>query len=375
MVDTQGRYQVCCYHKRQDQALLSDVQPQQWFHGQYMTELRDCFRNDQQHPGCSSCWQQEAQGQQSLRQRSQKEYRVLGISNAESVRLINAEIQLGNLCNLSCIMCDERESSGVLAENTRLGINILQQKDFRWDADAWHNLDKLLTSNQFRVLNLRGGEPLYNRKLRDIITKMTDQQCHDTVLHITTNATVWNQEWSDLLSRFRMVRIMLSIDAVGGVYEYIRRPASWKTVCENVDLMRQQKNLHLMVHCVVQNINIQHLAPLMTWCRDRSLFLEFDRLQYPSMLKLSNLSEPELEKARAHIQDCLAICDHDQTRQFLAAAAEELRLATPDPENWQRFKTHLYQRDQLRGISHEWTSEYTRQDNAVMLQWIHGPVA
>jgi organic radical activating enzyme len=356
MVDTRGRYQVCCYHKRQDKELLASTLPRQWFEGNYMTELREAFQKDQQHPGCESCWQQEQQGQQSLRLRSHKEYRMLGIANTESFRMVNAEIQLGNLCNLSCIMCDEQESSGVLAENARLGINILQQKDFRWDNDAWQNLDDLLTSTQFRVLNLRGGEPLYNRKLRDIISKMTDEQCYNTVLHITTNATLWNSQWTDLLSRFRMVRIMLSIDAVGKVYEYIRRPASWHDVCNNVERMMQQKNLHLMVHCVVQNLNIQHLKPLILWCQERSLYLEFDRLQYPHILALSNLPEPELEKARAHIQDCLSICQDTQTKKFLEVTAEELRDTKFDAENWHQLQKHLHRRDQLRGISHEWTS-------------------
>jgi molybdenum cofactor biosynthesis enzyme MoaA len=204
------------------------------------------------------------------------------------------------------------------------------------------------------VLNLRGGEPFYNKKLQDIIAGMTDEQCRHTMLHITTNATTWNQQWSDLLSRFRMVRVMLSIDAVGDTYEYIRRPAVWQEVSHNVDVMMAQQNLHVMVHCVVQNLNIQHLKPLILWCRERDLFLEFDRLQYPSFMTLSNLSAEENKKAQDHVEQCLQLDLDEQSTKFLTAAAQELKSIPPDAENWQKVKDFLLARDQLRGMMHDW---------------------
>lgn len=347
-VETKGGYQPCCQHlppidRTQN---IHDISPDQWFFGQYMTELRESFSKDQRHPGCQMCWSVEDKSQQSLRQRIQQEYKILGVGTEPS--LVNVEVQLGNLCNLTCMMCNENASSAILAENRRLGINRYQQKDFSWDETAWQNLELLIGSG-LKVLNIRGGEPFYNKGLLDIVERIPNDRCNNLILHVTTNATIWSKRWKQALSRFRLVRVMFSVDAVGELYEYMRYPGNWSVVANNIDQMRSCPNIKPMVHAVVQNLNIHALGDLIDWCDKRSMFLEFNQLTKPAHLSLVNLP-PELnQQARIHLQDCLNKTDKSHLIQSLSSYISQLESAEFYPAAWDSFVNQVDMRDRLRG--------------------------
>lgn len=349
MVDTTGQYQVCCYHHitNGEKQYLGDTKPMDWWHGDYMNEVRESFSQDQRHPGCASCWQQESLGQRSYRERVEKEYQILGIKSDQTVNLVNAEIRLGNLCNLSCVMCNEIESSAFLAENIRLGINKMQPSDFRWTQQSWTDLDQLLNSAQFRVLNFRGGEPFYNKALYNILDSMPAESCQNTVIHLSTNATQWNDQWRQVLAKFRLVRVMLSIDAVGDLYEYIRYPAKWADTERNVFDILKCNNIKPMVHAVVQNLNISRIGELINWCNDAGLYLEFDQLLYPTHLRVQNLPRTQLNIAKTHLDELLSV---DTThKDFLQSVLAQISSNQPNQAHWEEFKQDIGARDQLRG--------------------------
>ena len=359
MVDTTGQYQVCCYHHitSGEKHYLGDTKPMTWWHSDYMNEVRESFSQDKQHPGCASCWKQEKLGQRSYRERVEKEYQILGIKSDKTVNLVNAEIRLGNLCNLSCVMCNEVESSAFLAENIRLGINKMQPSDFRWTEQSWTDLDELLNSTQFRVLNFRGGEPFYNKALYKILDSMPLESCQNTVIHLSTNATQWNDQWRKVLGKFRLVRVMLSIDAVGDLYEYIRYPAKWADTERNVFDMLKCSNFKPMVHAVVQNLNVSRIGELVDWCSDAGLYLEFDQLLYPRHLRVNNLPRAQLELAKAHLGNLYTLSttsganDTMQTAhgEFLHSVMEQLLFKKANQDHWEEFKKDIGARDQLRG--------------------------
>lgn len=347
-VETKGGYWPCCHHAPPADQIcnIRDVTHDQWFSGKYMSDLRQSFLDDEKHTGCQVCWNSEDKGQQSLRQRVLKEYKILKTDTRPA--LVNVEVQLGNLCNLTCLMCDENSSSAILAENRRLGINLYQQKDFAWTESAWQNLEAMIGSG-LKVLNIRGGEPFYNKGLIDIIERMSDERCSNLVLHVTTNATIWSERWQQALKRFRLVRMMFSVDAVGDLYEYIRYPASWQQVSDNIDQIRTCDNINPMVHAVAQNLNIHAIGELIDWCEARNMFLEIDQLSKPEHLNLTNLP-PELNKrAQKHLESYLARTDKPHLLQSLASYLEQLRSTNYDAGAWQSFLSQIAARDRLRG--------------------------
>lgn len=359
--DTLGHYQVCCQHDvpQSQRKHMSEIAPSEWLSDQYLKEVRESFRQNLRHPGCHACWQHEDAGIPSLRQRIEKEYKIL-LSEPCQEKLVNVELQAGNLCNLTCIMCNEQDSSAILSENQKLGINVLQQNDLKWNDNTWKNFQSALLMNP-RVLNIRGGEPLYNKKLLEIVESMSDEQCATMLLHITTNATVWNQRWQNALKRFKLVRIMLSIDAIEDEYEYIRYPAKWQQVEHNVKQMMLNKNFKIIVYAVVQNLNIGVLEKLIDWCQSQNLYLQMQRCSDPDYLDFTNLPDAVLESTIQQLDRCHTKVTNDLNKTFIQSAKKEIENRKQkgiDNKKWNAFISAMSLRESLRGNDHRTILKY-----------------
>jgi molybdenum cofactor biosynthesis enzyme MoaA len=351
-VKTNGDYNICCQHRvpKTKAKNINYFSHDDWVESEYLNKVRDSFINDQRHPGCQHCWQGEDAGFVSYRQRIEKEYRILGVdTNNPSIK--NVEVDLGNLCNLKCLMCFETESSAILAENTRLKINQHNQSDFKWEDTAFDNLKRILDLGP-QIINIRGGEPFYNSKLLEIVENIDQDRAKKMVLHITTNATLWNAKWREALSKFRLVRIMASVDAVDDVYEYIRYPAKWAEVKKNILEMSKVSNIKLLIHAVAQNLNISSIDALIEWCLENKLYLEFDNIIHPAYLSMTNL--PDYQKKQAI--DRLSVLLRNQyplhISKFIENSIKVLSTTPFDPILWQNFHTNISLRDQIRGNSY-----------------------
>jgi MoaA/NifB/PqqE/SkfB family radical SAM enzyme len=290
-----------------------------------------------------------------LRTAIQKEYRILGVSDTSHDKLVSVEAQVGNLCNLKCLMCDETQSSVILQENIRLGINQVDQKEFTWLETGYQNLEELINQD-LKVLNFRGGEPLYNKKIKNFLEKFPKDRANKVLLHLITNATVWDNSWEEILSKFKLVRMMLSIDAVSDCYEYIRFPASWENVNSNVQSIIKLPNVKPIVHCTVQNLNILYLDDLIKWCVDHGIYIEFNMLVYPQHLRPTNLPKRSIEHALNKLKAVESICTPNLVDSNLSSILNILQQSLDldsDTALWQEFENKVTMRDQIRGNSYK----------------------
>lgn len=360
-IKTNGDFSVCCIHQTpaSKRVNINDDRFEKWNNSDYLQEVRTSFRNNEQHSGCSVCWHKEKTTGVSLRTRVQREYEILGVDDQTEFP-IDIEVQVGNLCNLKCLMCNEQESSAILAENIQLGINQYQQKDFAWNKSAFDNLQELINTAP-RILRIRGGEPFYNKPLLDIIEKLSPEACNRTMLQITTNCTQWSDRWAMALTKFRLVRLMFSVDATEDLYEYIRYGASWSTTTTNIQLMSQQPNVKALVHCVVQNLNILEIGKLVTWCEQNRLHLQLDQLIDPSWLSITNLPTHLREQAVDHLRSVLAKNPTENVKKFLSMCLTTMEKSlpiTPDTGLWGEFLAQIGRRDRIRGNDHRQFLKY-----------------
>ena len=354
-IGSTGDYQICCMHsvpvehrKNINQTGIDD-----WMQSPYLDEVRSAFAEDKQHPGCQRCWQQEAVGTQSIRQVQAKEYKIIGAKPMQS-KLLNVEFAVGNLCNLSCVMCNEYSSSAILAENRQLGIAVHDQRDFSWTETAFENLQNILDSKP-RVVHLRGGEPLYNKRILDLIANFPSDKLNNTLLHLTTNATTWTLQWQQALSKFKAVRMMLSVDAVGELAGYIRYPSKFDQVEQNIRLIADCSNINPVIHTTVQNLNIMHIGDVIQWAKRMNIYLMLDLLVRPDYLEITNLPPALKHKAVEHLSGVLAqdLEPHTQCEITAYKTALETSLQQPfDQPRWQRFVDNVSQRDAVRKNSH-----------------------
>lgn len=359
MITAKGNFQVCCLHEtpKEYQVNINNSLYEDWRDGQYLNIIQESFRKDLKHPGCKTCWANEKIGQISYRKRILKEYSLLNITSVDDLNdyPVNIEINLGNLCNLKCLMCAEWNSSAILAENVKLGINQFQQQEFHWTPEAFDHLEKLL-SHQPKIINIRGGEPFYNKDLLKLVERLPEDTCKKSLLHITTNTTQWSSAWAQALKKFKLVRIMISLDAIDDLYEYIRYPASWNQVRSNVLEMKNYSNFKLLVHSVVQNLNILQLGKLINWCQDNNLYIHFDQLIDPDYLQICNLPHAKKQQAVDHLQHILTENHSSYINEFVQNCINQLSESLNQPDNillWKKFKNQIGMRDTIRNNSYQ----------------------
>lgn len=227
--------------------------------------------------GCERCKIEEESGIKSKRQldydRWQEHYNTY---NLESDTLLTVSLALGNICNLKCIICSPYASSKWAKEYKDVyGIDVPSLEPVRRD------LIKNLTTIAPNLIHIdmHGGEPLlsnieHHQTLLDYYIQ-TGQSTHISI-HYTTNATIFpSPDWIERWSHFAEIDLQLSIDGVGQQFEYLRYPANWDEVTDNVDryieLQHQAPNIRLSVAHTVSAFNIFYLEEFVQWTQQKGL--------------------------------------------------------------------------------------------------------
>lgn len=283
---------------------------------------------------CWRCYRQEEQGAESFRQSSNREWGARLQANDYPE---DWEIQITNLCNLKCLMCNAWSSSQVLLENNIIFGSNDVQRDYEWEPGQIDEIRKMFsTGNSFVI---RGGEPFMVPWLRDMVGEITERKS----FLINTNATKFDDEWFRILSKHH-VKISLSIDGHDQLNHYIRYPSDWQKIVHHIDRMRQLPGVNIFLNTCVQNLNVLGLDRLLLWAKDQSLFVNLDVLTYPRYLEPACL--PDALRSVA-LQRLLALEDHvRQNCQGLDGVLACLQAS--DLTYWQDFVRYITMKDRHR---------------------------
>jgi len=170
---------------------------------------------------------------------------------------VDLQIDLGNACNSSCIMCSPTYSSKLDADYKKLidfepDIFPVYPTSKNW-ADDPELLDKfineLITIPNIKYIHFLGGETLYLKSFYKICHALISAGISkDVIIGTTTNATVYSQELVDIIKKFKQVHLGISIETVNSLNEYIRYPSKINTVLDNIKnflSLRADSNLYV----------------------------------------------------------------------------------------------------------------------------------
>jgi MoaA/NifB/PqqE/SkfB family radical SAM enzyme len=224
--------------------------------------------------GCIRCVQDEQIGTPSKRQLDYERWAENYNNWQEEDGYITTSIAFGNTCNLKCVMCSPYASSRWRQEQKDLYNIDIKSLEYLNDSIV----DQLHASMPNVVhIDIPGGEPFLSEPLKqlDFISRLRERASNVT-LHYTTNTQAmpderWLAEWSN----FKEIDVQLSIDGVGGHYEYIRYPGNWNVLLNNVEqwLKYQQDygNIRLSVSHTVGAYNIFYMQEFWDWCKQTGL--------------------------------------------------------------------------------------------------------
>lgn len=369
VIKTDGSIRICCKiipelseYNNVKNFNIKKINISNWWNSDYVKYVRESFLKNKKLKECTVCWKEEDASLSSHRINSNHEYQSIFTHDHEQhLKLLgkynlpfpeDIELQITNLCNLKCQMCTGKASSKLLVENNALEFESLKQKDYEFAESEYNKIDELI-KHDLSLINLRGGEPLFNKKVIDLLCKLIENKKADHIeLHITTNGTVCNDNILKILKKFKNVRLMLSVEGTKRCNEYIRFPSKWKEIEYNILKFKELSNTYIYVNSVIQNLNLLYIDQLIEYCYENKIFINLSVLHTPEYLNMLNLPKKILEQSyekllkieekklihTSNIKETIKIIkNHLQNHQF-------------DENIYQKFVDMIKKRDNYRKV-------------------------
>ena len=232
-IDPQGKIKPCCrFMMRQTEnmeVILRKKNLNEIFSGSLMEDIREKMLRNEKIDGCIRCYQEEASGKKSLRERYNQlknlpPNKLITGLNKPKIRWI--ELAISNDCNLACRMCDSRYSTRWFNDEKEFyGEAFTQTKRVKCDINSIMPLLKDLVHIKFT-----GGEPLMIPDHFVLIDKLIKfKNVGDIFLNYSTNLTIKpTQSLVEKWKKFRYVEISCSFDGIGATWELVRYPSCWE---------------------------------------------------------------------------------------------------------------------------------------------------
>ena len=230
----------------------------------YLNSLRDQFDQGQRPIECQRCWDAESHGHVSRRQSAIEFYNLP--KEDRTVIFEGLDHSATWACNLACIMCGPEYSSTWAREMSMsrpelIKIGRLFQKS--------NNFLERVNVRTLKKLHFNGGEPLLNNDhVRLLESLSSDGMLKDVFISYNTNGTTYpSARLIELWSQAKLVKIFFSVDAIDSAFEYIRWPAKWTEVNNNILAMKQQlpSNVMFGVNATVGNYNLFEIKQVWEW--------------------------------------------------------------------------------------------------------------
>lgn len=247
-----GTTKICCMHRHPENYSLSKYSIDECFNQPDFTTVRKELDNGIQSSQCGLCWEEERAGRKSKRLRDNDRYLDhLRKGGSEFNKIAILELNLGNTCNLRCRTCAPYSSSQWLKEDYEVNNQQKHYKTFKLysddmkkyhqtydeESDFWPDLENNL--DDIHQMDFYGGEPFMSKKMWRILETLIERGTASRVeLHYATNGTHWPEEKIKLFQHFKKVHLTFSIDGIGKQFEYMRHPANWEEVKENMERAR-----------------------------------------------------------------------------------------------------------------------------------------
>ncbi|MEM7645913.1 MAG: twitch domain-containing radical SAM protein [Pseudomonadota bacterium] len=265
-VSPQGKTKPCC--RFQANSLQSDQPFDKAFLSTEWDQIRSKMRIGEPVEGCRRCYQEEAAGKKSLRQRY-NHHPELGehTVNLEQPKISWLEIPFSNLCNLACRMCDSRYSTSWLRDEMKVkGKTKGENRKILFDLET-----VLEIGSDLKHIKITGGEPLFDPRHENFLKGLVEQgSSKEIFLNYSTNLSLFpNQKIIDLWKEFSRVEVALSLDSVDEKEtHYMRYPHSKNVLSHTISFLKlanELGNISLILRPTVSIFNVYSFPNLLLW--------------------------------------------------------------------------------------------------------------
>lgn len=330
---TDGDMKLCC--RSWPVGNINNTSMEELWNSEKYKEVRKKLLNSERPEECHACWRHEDIGVRSMRQRYNKTRTKRYMPQVEKMaedytmpfEIPILESKMSNFCNLKCRMCHPLDSTSWSKDwaeiehlmETANGSTYRKVREFGltrkpyisgWEDNEqfWKEFERLAPN--FDRIEFAGGEPLIDPIHYRILNILKDHGSN-IELKYSTNLTKLNYKKDNVLelwNHFKDVEIMISIDGVDDVYNYIRQLGNYETVKENIlQVVDHPRVSKVAGACTFQVYNIFQMEEIFDrFTEELNIDIHTHRVNYPTFLDMRIIPEeiknPLIDRLTAYKQ-------------------------------------------------------------------------
>jgi MoaA/NifB/PqqE/SkfB family radical SAM enzyme len=328
--------------------------------------LTAALDNDQRHPSCQACWDNEDAGIPSARQTYNHRLKDIQPEPDQPKILI---FKPGNTCNFACRMCNPATSTSWYSDAYKLSNSDVSFKEYTRkfevirdsyqpsNTELWDDLKGWMP--KLEVIDIYGGEPFLIAGLFDMLEHgVKTDSAKNISIRINTNASIWNQKYIDILKHYKSVYFRVSADShIPEQFEYIRHKSDFDSVIKNIirfkDEFRELANFEINCVLTVTSLNVFYVDEIeqhLTNALGMSVGLNFvtgpdeyyDIRHLPIPVKKHLLNKIKNQEIKSFLTQTIPKCDIEWPKFCINTdRVDQLRnqsFQETFPEWWQMLK-------------------------------------
>jgi hypothetical protein len=296
------------------------------------------------------CWQCERLENSGIK--SFRESMIEGLGSGKNlVGPQRIDLLFDRSCNLACRTCGAHASTfweKHLRDNNLPVIKFKPTDNLATIKEVLTNLDL----SNLKQVQFCGGETLLGNtywETAQIIADLVPNAKDNLLLGFQTNATQpVPAKYYDLIEKFKLVKFMISIDGTHDRFEYLRWPANWNQVVDNIFTIREKipGNVMFYIQECTSNLNMLYFGEVRDWVAKHFNTNRFgDQTDYSTQLAVH--SYLDVNVITTEYFDSIK---NTEMSQFLRPGWQE------NPVRIQEFIAKTEQFDQLR--SQDWKKTF-----------------
>lgn len=252
--------------------------------GEHFEEIREGIRSSKLSIKCEACYNKFIKGNyRSVLARAYDN------NYPKSDYPTMMELELGNICNLECIMCNGHLSSSIAKNREKR-----EPTKSPYDEGFIEQIEEFLP--YLKEVRINGGEPFLNEINYHFLEKLLEINPKVNIV-IATNGTILNKRIKSLLER-GYFNVNLSIDSLDKeLYEKIRLNGTFEDVMNNLNYFLDYCNKRKTTLCILTNPmpqNWTEMPSFVKFCNSRNIPIWFNTIIKPDSCSLSQLDSSEL---------------------------------------------------------------------------------
>jgi sulfatase maturation enzyme AslB (radical SAM superfamily) len=256
--------QHCCLRNNRFQINTA----KNFWHNNNFILLREKNKTGTWDPGCSNCQRLEASGHTSMRTGMNAGLEIEGKTELSGPARIDLMIDIS--CNLACRSCGTHSSTFWQKHLKEHGLWTRPIFSPRHSSEVIQSLQQLDLSNLRQVV-FCGGETMLGQSYWDVAdwlaNNVPNAQQQLTVCFQTNGTQSISAKNINVIEKLHLVKLHVSLDGVGEKFEYLRWPATWNQVTDNILQIKQTapSNVMFLIEETISIFNLWYGNELSQW--------------------------------------------------------------------------------------------------------------